>query len=128
MGKARRVPCSYPKTGGISCVDVKSVCQCTNSWMSLLSLIQSTQSITMRLRREKGQFEQGMEALSQMDRIKQVEAIHSYNTMKEDLMQYLGKFAENGKVVREEDIKEFFEKMKSNKKPRLGSAPPGTCK
>jgi len=79
-------------------------------------------------RESKGQFEQGMEALSQMDRIKQVEAIHSYNSMKEDLMQYLGKFAENGKVVREEDIREFFEKMKSNKKPRLGSAPPGTCK
>jgi len=79
-------------------------------------------------RESKGQFEQGMEALSQMDRIKQVEAIHSYNSMKDDLMQYLGKFAANGKVVREEDIKEFFEKMKSNKKPRLGSTPPSTCK
>jgi len=77
---------------------------------------------------DKGQFEKGMEALSQLDRVKQVEAIHSYNSMKEDLMEYLGKFAANGKVVREEDIKEFFEGMKSRKKPRLGSGPPSTCK
>ena len=32
-----------------------------------------------------------------------------YNSMKENLMEYLAKFAQNGKVVREEDIKEFFE-------------------
>ena len=50
-----------------------------------------------------------MEALSQLDRVKQVEAIHSYNNMKENLMEYLAKFANNKKVVREEDIKTFFE-------------------
>ncbi len=32
-----------------------------------------------------------------------------YNSMKENLMEYLAKFAQNGKVVREEDIKQFFE-------------------
>jgi len=78
----------------------------------------------------QGQFEQGMEALGQMDRIKQVEAIQSYNTMKENLMEYLSKFANNKKVVREEDIKEFFEEMKANKKQRLGGGggPPPTCR
>ncbi len=39
----------------------------------------------------------------------QVEAISMYNSMKENLMEYLAKFAQNGKVVREEDIKQFFE-------------------
>lgn len=76
----------------------------------------------------KGQFEQGMEALSQMDRIKQVEAISMYNSMKENLMAYLAKFAQNGKVVREADIKEFFEGMKANKKMRLDLPPPDNCK
>jgi E3 ubiquitin-protein ligase UBR7 len=38
-----------------------------------------------------------------------VEAISMYNSMKENLMEYLAKFAQNGKVVREEDIKQFFE-------------------
>jgi len=75
-----------------------------------------------------GQFEKGMEALSKMDRIKQVEAIHSYNNMKENLMGYLAKFAEGKKVVREEDIKEFFEGMKSNKKLKVGGPPPANCK
>ena len=60
-----------------------------------------------------------MEALSSMDRVKQVEAIQSYNSMKSNLMEYLQKFAQNGKVVRKEDIQEFFEQMKSNKRLRI---------
>ena len=63
-------------------------------------------------RQERGgqdTLEQGMQALSGLDRVKQVEAIHSYNNMKDNLMEYLSKFANNKKVVREEDIKEFFE-------------------
>jgi len=76
---------------------------------------------------KKNTMEHGMEALSRMDRIKQVEAIHSYNNMKQNLMDYLSKFADNKKVVREEDIKEFFENMK-NKKPRISGPPPSNCK
>ena len=45
------------------------------------------------------QYEEGMKALSEMDRVKQVEAIQGYNTMKSNLMDYLKKFAENGKVI-----------------------------
>ena len=69
------------------------------------------------------QYEKGMEELSKMDRVKQVEAIHGYNSMKSNLMEYLKKFAENGKVVRQEDIQEFFEQMKSNKRPRTSVIP-----
>jgi len=70
--------------------------------------------------------EKGMEALGQLDRVKQVEAIHSYNNMKDNLMEYLSKFADNKKVVREEDIKTFFEGMKANKKMRTD--PPPSCR
>merc|ERR1719445_762316 len=79
-------------------------------------------------RDKKGTLEHGMEALSQMDRVKQVEAIHSYNNMKMNLMEYLSKFADNKKVVREEDIREFFQGMTSNKKRRYDGAPPSSCK
>jgi E3 ubiquitin-protein ligase UBR7 len=41
--------------------------------------------------------------------LSKVEAISMYNNMKENLMEYLAKFAQNRKVVREEDIREFFE-------------------
>ena len=44
------------------------------------------------------QYENGMKALSEMERTQQVEAIHSYNSMKSDLMEYLKTFAEEGKV------------------------------
>ena len=56
-----------------------------------------------------------------------MEAIHSYNTMKDNLMEYLAKFANSRKVVREEDIKEFFDGMKKNKKMKSGGPPP-SCK
>jgi len=79
-------------------------------------------------KKRAGQFEQGMEALSQMDRIKQVEAISMYNNMKTDLMDYLATFAREGKVVKEEDIQKFFTQMKSAKRPRLDLPPPDSCK
>ena len=77
---------------------------------------------------KKGTLEHGMEALSKMDRVKQVEAIHSYNNMKQNLMEYLSKFADNKKVVREEDIREFFQGISANKKKRMDGAPPSSCK
>ena len=39
----------------------------------------------------------------------QVEAISMYSDMKTDLMEYLGNFARQGKVVKEEDIRNFFQ-------------------
>ena len=65
------------------------------------------------------QYEDGMKALSEMERTKQVEAIQQYNSMKSNLMEYLQKFKDSGKVVRQEDIQEFFEQMKSRKKQRV---------
>jgi len=67
---------------------------------------------------EGTQYEKGMEALSAMDRVKQVEAIHGYNSMKANLMEHLKKFAENKKVVSKEDIQEFFQQLQANKRPR----------
>lgn len=64
-------------------------------------------------------YEQGMKALSTLDRIKQVEAIHRYNEMQEHLKAYLAKFAENKKVVRAEDIKEFFNGMQTRKRQKV---------
>jgi len=64
--------------------------------------------------------DKGMEALGQMDRVKQVEAIAGYNNMKQNLMEYLSKFADNKKVVREEDIKDFFDGMKNKRRRHDG--------
>ncbi|XP_012279245.1 putative E3 ubiquitin-protein ligase UBR7 [Orussus abietinus] len=67
----------------------------------------------------ESQYERGMKALASLDRVQQVNAIEEYNNMKERLKQYLQKFAENKKVVREEDIKEFFMEMEAKKRPKV---------
>ncbi|CAD6207537.1 GSCOCG00010215001-RA-CDS [Cotesia congregata] len=67
----------------------------------------------------ESQYEKGMKALASLGHVQQVNAIEEYNNMKERLKEYLQKFAENKKVVREEDIKEFFSGMASNKKSKV---------
>ncbi len=59
----------------------------------------------MRIRFPKSFFRDIIQVLF----LSKVEAISMYNNMKENLMEYLAKFAQNRKVVREEDIREFFE-------------------
>ena len=61
------------------------------------------------------QYEEGMKALGSMDRVKQVEAIQGYNAMKESLKAYLKTFADEGKVVTQEDIQEFFKKLQKKR-------------
>lgn len=63
--------------------------------------------------------DQNKQLMNSMNRVQLVEAIVGYNELKENLAEYLKKFAENKKVVRVEDIKEFFEGMKARKKSRL---------
>ncbi|XP_064649360.1 putative E3 ubiquitin-protein ligase UBR7 [Lineus longissimus] len=65
------------------------------------------------------QYEKGMHELSKMHRTQQVDLLHGFNDMKSELTEYLKKFAENGKVVRAEDIKEFFGQMEARKKQRV---------
>ncbi|XP_078001255.1 putative E3 ubiquitin-protein ligase UBR7 [Glandiceps talaboti] len=72
---------------------------------------------------EGSQYEQGMRAFSGMNRVQQVEVLHGYNDMKTELKEYLRKFAEQGKVVRQEDIAEFFETMQARKRQRTDDGP-----
>ncbi|XP_014207372.1 putative E3 ubiquitin-protein ligase UBR7 [Copidosoma floridanum] len=63
--------------------------------------------------------EKGMKALASLGHVQQLTAIEEYNKMKDNLKEYLKKFAENKKVVREEDIREFFTKMASQKRQKV---------
>ncbi|XP_072032460.1 putative E3 ubiquitin-protein ligase UBR7 [Amphiura filiformis] len=68
------------------------------------------------------QYEQGMEALSNMNRIQQVEMLHGFNDLKAELTNYLKDFADQGKVVKTEDINKFFDDMQARKRQRVGEA------
>ncbi|XP_071454689.1 putative E3 ubiquitin-protein ligase UBR7 [Hetaerina americana] len=73
------------------------------------------------------QYEEGMRALSSLGHVQKVEAIQEYSLMREELKEYLKKFADNKKVVREEDIREFFSEMESRKKQRVDANIPHYC-
>lgn len=56
--------------------------------------------------------------LNSLPRAALLDTLTAYNDLKDSLSKYLQKFAENKKVVREEDIREFFEELKANKRQR----------
>lgn len=56
--------------------------------------------------------------LNSLDRVPLMETIAAYHELKEELAEFLKKFAENKKVVRAEDVQEFFEGMKARKRRR----------
>ncbi|KAG8236039.1 hypothetical protein J437_LFUL015417 [Ladona fulva] len=73
------------------------------------------------------QYEEGLRALSSLGHVQKVDAIQEYNMMQTHLKNYLKKFAESKKVVREEDIREFFSEMESRKKQRADVHVPHFC-
>ncbi|XP_067941399.1 putative E3 ubiquitin-protein ligase UBR7 isoform X2 [Watersipora subatra] len=71
-------------------------------------------------------YDKGMNALSNLGRVQQIELLTGYNDMKSSLSDYLKNFASNDKVVTAEDIKEFFEDYGKSKRRRL-AVPPSSC-
>lgn len=59
-----------------------------------------------------------MDTLNSMNRVQQVELICEYNDLKTELKDYLKRFADEGTVVKREDIQQFFEEFQSRKRRR----------
>ncbi|XP_014681597.1 PREDICTED: putative E3 ubiquitin-protein ligase UBR7 [Priapulus caudatus] len=97
-------------------------------------LLDEADTITEYERRGKGgsngasQYEQGMAALSSMNRIQQVEMIRGYDDMKSELTDYLKRFADTGKVVQADDIRAFFGEMQGRKRQKLASGITHFCR
>lgn len=60
-----------------------------------------------------------MDTLNSMNRVQQVELICEYNDLKTELKDYLKRFADEGTVVKREDIQQFFEEFQSRKRRRV---------
>ncbi|XP_006879166.1 PREDICTED: putative E3 ubiquitin-protein ligase UBR7 [Elephantulus edwardii] len=60
-----------------------------------------------------------MDTLNSMNRVQQVELICEYNDLKTELKDYLKRFADEGTVVKREDIQQFFEEFQSKKRRRV---------
>lgn len=54
-------------------------------------------------------------ALNTMPRVAQIEMIHGYNDLKEELSNFFRQFADTGKVITKEDVARFMEEFKKKK-------------
>ncbi|XP_053399423.1 putative E3 ubiquitin-protein ligase UBR7 [Mercenaria mercenaria] len=72
--------------------------------------------------------DQERRVLEGMNRVQQIEMVQGFNDMKSALSDYLKKFAENGKVVRAEDIREFFSQMEQRKRQKTDHTPAHFCR
>ncbi|OCT68260.1 ubiquitin protein ligase E3 component n-recognin 7 L homeolog isoform X1 [Xenopus laevis] len=99
---------------------------CKEMYTKLEVLFLLDENDTVQAYENKGKTQQATErrdplmtALSSMNRVQQVELICEYNDLKTELTDYLKRFAEEGKVVKTEDIQQFFEELRSRKRRRL---------
>ncbi|KAK6339529.1 hypothetical protein TWF718_008936 [Orbilia javanica] len=62
----------------------------------------------------------GEKALGTIDRIRAIEGVMAYNTLKEKVKEFLQPFAEGKRVVCQEDVKKYFEELKGGSKATEG--------
>ncbi|KAK6513294.1 hypothetical protein TWF281_004934 [Arthrobotrys megalospora] len=58
----------------------------------------------------------GEKALSSIDRIRAIEGVMAYNMLKEKVKEFLQPFAEEKRIVCQEDVKKYFEELKGGSK------------
>lgn len=59
-------------------------------------------------------YERGESALKNVDRVRAIEGVMAYNKLKNDLQPFFKQFAESGKAISAEDIKEHFAKLRGD--------------
>ncbi|XP_074145760.1 putative E3 ubiquitin-protein ligase UBR7 [Sminthopsis crassicaudata] len=99
---------------------------CMKMYADLEVLFLTDEYDTVLAYENKGKSDQGtdrrdplMDTLNSMNRVQQVELICEYNDLKTELKDYLRRFADEGTVVKREDIQQFFEEFQSRKRRRL---------
>ncbi|CAK1600523.1 unnamed protein product [Parnassius mnemosyne] len=93
--------------------------------LSVLFLIDPEDTVTayetLGMEKSQGkpssQYEKGLQALSSLDRIQQINALTEYNKMRDKLLDFLKSFKDRKEIVKEEDIKAFFAGMKPKREP-----------
>ncbi|KAI0114439.1 hypothetical protein GGR51DRAFT_546565 [Nemania sp. FL0031] len=59
-------------------------------------------------------YDRGESALKNVDRVRAIEGVMAYNNLKEKLKPFFQQFAESGKAIGAEDIKEYFAKLRGD--------------
>nr|CAH7731899.1 unnamed protein product [Callosobruchus chinensis] len=66
--------------------------------------------------------------LKNVDRVTMINCIEGYNDLKEKLGEFLKGFADTKRIIREEDVREFFDAMQARKKQKLESGGQYFCR
>ncbi|KAJ1659330.1 hypothetical protein IWQ61_001573 [Dispira simplex] len=118
VGKCTLAP--HPVSGGIALFCQadwrQKLCQCTDCYAQLqkygiLFLLDDDCPYEPEKDTEttKSIFELGMNQLFQMNKAEALDGIMAYNRLRDDLKAYLAPFASDGRVVTEQDVRNFFE-------------------
>lgn len=59
-------------------------------------------------------YERGESALKNVDRVRAIEGVMAYNSLKEKLKPFFQQFADSGKAIGAEDIKQYFAKLRGD--------------
>lgn len=59
-------------------------------------------------------YERGESALRNVDRVRAIEGVMAYNQLKDKLKPFFQQFADSGKAISAEDIKEYFAKLRGD--------------
>lgn len=62
-------------------------------------------------------YDRGESALRNVDRVRAIEGVMAYNTLKDKLKPFFQQFAESGQAISAEDIKEYFAKLRGDEQP-----------
>ncbi|CAH2008289.1 unnamed protein product [Acanthoscelides obtectus] len=66
--------------------------------------------------------------LKNFDRVAMINCIEGYNDLKEKLAEFLRGFAGTKRIIREEDVREFFDTMQARKKQKIESGGQYFCR
>jgi E3 ubiquitin-protein ligase UBR7 len=59
-------------------------------------------------------YDRGEAALSNVDRVRAIEGVMAYNHLRDKVKEFLKPYAESGKVVSAEDVKDYFAKLRGD--------------
>lgn len=62
-------------------------------------------------------YDLGLAALNRLPRERMLESLQAYNRMRDALFEHLRPFADQGRVVDEESVREFFRQQRQQQKP-----------
>ena len=110
----------------------KSLCQCPaclkmyeEEKVEFLCDIEDTTQFYEKMGKDKekpSEYMASLEALNTLPRGNLIDAISSYNQMKEKLFEFLQTFVVNNQIVTEEDIQRFFRNMKDSNSDQAAAA------